>query len=563
MSSTGAHLAEVHGTLQGKALDFERLENLSVSLQGCQTVAEVVTCLTALVPAAPETSRVRVFISGGDGLVLWGPEGPDSDNLLLGLQEPLVEKAHALGARCTRSSDPGKATLFPEDQRAVAIPLGPDGVLYVGRRAGPPFTADELTWLQLASAQGRLALEKSLRMETIEHSLEHQSQTRAQAESWALQLEQLVDHARDLVVAHELQQLFPRLEQMLGPYDSLVLAGCHQSQWEVLYRQPSSLDIEPSDLLLQVLEEGQPVVFEQLDRTRFSPLWPGENCLVALPFHARGQVSGGLLVSSSGPTELSRRPSNFLRLLGFMMGAAWDNVNAYQRLQESQAQLVQSSKLAAVGQLAAGVAHELNTPLASILLNLDMARRYLDNNPAKALEKMESLAEQAKRAQSSIENLLYYSRNSGKGLAPVDLVKVAEDSIELLAKLLERDQLQLVCELAPLKPVKANAGEVQQILTNLLLNARDAVKGCQDGRVTVRSFEQGHHRGLEVEDSGTGISAEVAERIFEPFFTTKPVGSGTGLGLSLSRQLADGHGATLDLVESEPGKTVFRLSYPG
>lgn len=234
---------------------------------------------------------------------------------------------------------------------------------------------------------------------------------------------------------------------------------------------------------------------------------------------------------------------------------------AHQGLKDSQAQLVHSSKLAAVGQLAAGVAHEINSPLAAVMIQLQSAQRSLRKGKVdKVSSKLTDAVEATRSAKAIIETLLEYSRPGVEGLEPRELDALVSNALSIVGL---AEGVGLVKDLNAPGLVRVNGQEIQQIITNLLLNAQDAVVSSKapQPKVEVRSRCAGDRLVVSVEDNGPGIPAEVAERIFEPFFTTKAVGQGTGLGLSVSLKLAENNGGTLLYQPGSRGAR-FELSLP-
>jgi C4-dicarboxylate-specific signal transduction histidine kinase len=233
---------------------------------------------------------------------------------------------------------------------------------------------------------------------------------------------------------------------------------------------------------------------------------------------------------------------------------------AYGKLEESEMGLVQAGKLAAVGQLAAGVAHELNTPLATVLLEVEGLEMDLEPDPD-VNDTLQKITRELLRAQEIVHNLLYYSRDAAKGDKPTELNQVVRESLELVSAQLRQDNIQVGFQAQPGELwFQGNGNEIQQILLNLLLNARDALKGKQNRLVTVKTLNESDRLELLVIDNGDGVSAECVDKVFDPFFTTKPVGQGTGLGLSVSRRLAERHNGTLELIDGDGG--CFALTLP-
>ena len=237
---------------------------------------------------------------------------------------------------------------------------------------------------------------------------------------------------------------------------------------------------------------------------------------------------------------------------------------ALQRCQ-AQATLVQGSKLAAIGQLAAGVAHELNTPLASVSLALGMAMQNLEKKPDKARARLELAHKSVEQMSVIVSKLLNYSREGGQGRRAMSLAEVVQDSVQMVDQSFQLENIELLTHVEDLL-VEVNAGEIQQVLINLLVNARLAVSGREHPQVRVQvgveSQESGPLAQVRVIDNGSGVPAEIRERIFEPFFTTRELGRGVGLGLSLSREIMTGHGGSLSYEAGPEGGACFVLSLP-
>ncbi len=224
-------------------------------------------------------------------------------------------------------------------------------------------------------------------------------------------------------------------------------------------------------------------------------------------------------------------------------------------LKDAQAQLVQAQKLAALGQLGAGVAHEINNPLGGVIghVQLLLAERAPDAGDYEALKHIE---EGARRASEVVQNLLRFSVQRKEPVrTAVDLNRLVRDTLSLTESLIRDQKIELVYQLADGKPrARADAGQLAQVLLNLVANARTAMPSGGTLRVATRAPEAaGGSAALVVADSGKGIAPEIAERIFEPFFTTKDDWSNVGLGLSVSYRIVEEHGGRIE-VQSEPGR---------
>src|SRR5262252_5637129 len=235
----------------------------------------------------------------------------------------------------------------------------------------------------------------------------------------------------------------------------------------------------------------------------------------------------------------------------------FDDVTQRERMEE---QMTQTEKLTSLGLLAAGVAHEVNTPLAVISNYIQMlAKQMPEGDPRQSI--IEKIVKQTFRASEIVNNLLNFSRTGAAEVDNVDVNRVVEETLSLVAHPMKTAHIQIVKELgASLPAVHGSANKLQQVFLNLFLNARDAMPG--GGMLEVRT---GAHNGsveIEIADTGAGIAREDIHRIFDPFFTTKSNGRGTGLGLSVSYGIIKEHAGKID-VRSTPGKgTSFHVEFP-
>jgi two-component system NtrC family sensor kinase len=227
------------------------------------------------------------------------------------------------------------------------------------------------------------------------------------------------------------------------------------------------------------------------------------------------------------------------------------------RLEE---QLREADKLSSIGLLAAGVAHEVNTPLAGISSYTQMLlAECSDQDPRRPI--LEKIRRQTLRASDIVNNLLNFSRTGNSTFAPVDLATILDDTIQLLETHLRGTAIEIKKDYGgALPPVWGQASKLQQVFMNLMLNARDAMP--HGGILTITATVQGNAVTIAVSDTGIGIPPEVIHRIYDPFFTTKEVGHGTGLGLAVSYGIVQEHGGHV-FVESTPGQgTTFRVKLP-
>jgi PAS domain S-box-containing protein len=241
---------------------------------------------------------------------------------------------------------------------------------------------------------------------------------------------------------------------------------------------------------------------------------------------------------------------------------------------ELERRLVQADKLSSIGLLAAGVAHEVNTPLAVISTYAQMLSKQVGDDEQKS-RMLDKISRQTFRASEIVNSLLNFSRTTSSELGEVQLNKVIQETLSLLEHQMKKAAVEVRVTLAPdLDPVKGNAGKLQQVFLNLFINARDAMEqapgaqrlGIEPGapRRVLEVVSRRGENGVEVDviDTGHGIAPEHLSRIYDPFFTTKGAKKGTGLGLSVTYGIIQEHGGAIEAL-SKPGEgTCFHLEFP-
>jgi signal transduction histidine kinase len=245
-----------------------------------------------------------------------------------------------------------------------------------------------------------------------------------------------------------------------------------------------------------------------------------------------------------------------------------------EKLTRAQDQLVRSEKMASIGQLVAGIAHEINNPVNAIVNTvgpLEEAIQDIARNETSAREPAESYEEVvemlrvvqrgAQRTKAIVQALHNYSRTDDESVVEVDLNRSLEDSLELLRHLL-RQSIQVERDYGAVGRVRGHAGQLNQVFMNLLTNAAQAVVGRDSATIWVATYESPAGVTIEVRDNGRGIPPEVLPRIFDPFFTTKDVGEGSGLGLSIVHGIVERHGGTIEVDSTPEVGTRFRVQLP-
>lgn len=223
-----------------------------------------------------------------------------------------------------------------------------------------------------------------------------------------------------------------------------------------------------------------------------------------------------------------------------------------------QAQAASGDRLASLGRLAAGVAHEVNNPLAYAMSHLELLQRTrMDEEQREHLGRIE---DGARRVRAIVDDLRTLSRGDDEQRGPVDLRQVVEAAVAVVSPL-ARHRATLTTHIDPVPMVEGNASRFGQLVINLVMNAVDAIEEghARENTITLRLRARGEtHVRLEVEDSGAGIPPDVIGHVFDPFFTTKPIGAGAGLGLSICHGIVTSVGGTID-VESDGRGTIFRV----
>jgi C4-dicarboxylate-specific signal transduction histidine kinase len=290
---------------------------------------------------------------------------------------------------------------------------------------------------------------------------------------------------------------------------------------------------------------------------------------VCVPIHSRGKVLGTLSLGRRTEAPFDDGEIALLEATADQIGIALDNARLYselsqrfEELKSAQAQLVHVEKLSAVGELASGVAHEINNPLTTILgqVYLILEHEGVDDYVRK---KLNIIAEETSRTARIVQNLLLFARRYGAERRLCALSDQVQRVLDLKAYQLERDRIRVVLDFGECPLVWADENRIQQVLLNLIQNAHQAMTTEPGDRVlTIRIGAHGPAARIEVRDTGPGIAPDVMPKIFDPFFTTKPPGEGSGLGLSVSYGIVGEHGGTLRAENLPGGGACFVIELP-
>lgn len=310
-----------------------------------------------------------------------------------------------------------------------------------------------------------------------------------------------------------------------------------------------------------------PLLLEQL-HLKLKEVLP-EHYATSVPlFSQLNQTFGFLTLFHREEQQTERDDADLFQLIASHVGVSVENSLLFQDVSEKikiEAQLIQSAKMAAIGEMAAGIAHELNSPLTAILGNAQLLMREMTDTPAAPL--MKDIYQCGVRCKKIIQNLLTYSRQEEYLFATISVDEIVEDVLGLIGYQLSVSGLTITREMAvPALLFHGSRHQIEQIVINLLLNARDALADKDDPHITIRSFqaeEEGRlYAGLSVHDNGSGIAPELLQQIFQPFYSTKERTKGTGLGLSVSLGIAEAHGGKLFVESSEGHYSLFTLLLP-
>ncbi len=232
-------------------------------------------------------------------------------------------------------------------------------------------------------------------------------------------------------------------------------------------------------------------------------------------------------------------------------------------VQTLQRQVVRQERLAAVGLLVSGVAHELNNPLQAILGSIELLERQPDV-PYSVLEEIGFVKTQSHRARDIIRNLSRFSKQKPGPPSPVDLRDVIASVVQLRKRELDSASIALDVETSSVRKVLVSFAELEQVVLNFVVNAQQAIQGTgkTQGRILIRLTDAGKRVRLEVWDDGPGVPQDNEQKLFQPFFTTKPVGQGTGLGLSVSYGIVEAYGGATGYVNNAWGGATFFVELP-
>jgi signal transduction histidine kinase len=500
--------------------------------------------------------------------------------------------------------------------RLVLLPFGRSAVLAVGLSQAR--RSSKQTWRMIAGMMnhGHARAGRSLPVPAFKGDLEddtnhaldrnlagivENSRRRAEGEGDGRQLtlvrdvvEQLIGHTDERriseIAALRLAQFLKghRTAVVLRPGESAAMSFGFGGSWTQPEKQAFVESYQPlrGDMLGRPLRAGEQTLPDKAGIDVSSTPIPGEFVgAICIPIRFTAGTLGAIFVSSARENELSDSEVLAVESLAAALSAVVSSVAHQRRLaeminelraaqlesgarlaaqQQAESRLVHAAKLVAVGEMAAGVAHELNNPLTTIA---GFAELILDDTPTDATYRadVEMVLREARRARSVVRRLLDFSRQGEHVRARVDINEVIQDALALMTHFIHTSGVQLDLDLAGCLPwILVDSNQMKQVLLNLVHNALNAMPG--GGRLhirtSIRSKDERSWIVIQVADNGVGIDEKDLDRIFEPFYTTRADSGGTGLGLSVTYGLVMDHGGTID-VESQRGSgSVFSVWLP-
>ncbi len=541
----------------------QALEEMTQLLSTAPNIESACQSLVKLVKPLCNFQSIAIFQSLADEQKLTAVESPHgqraSSAALLKLREEVV--LGAVIAKQPRILIPPEPVdrIFSGELIAIAIPLDGFGAFYLGRPDGALTNQECQTLIWLSAKAAPL-------LETLWARL---SQFTALRETQALsqQLQGRMTQMASLLNAGQaLQQFSTQAELMVQARDCIQTMVEHQSGEIWLKPEGAELAWGPTiqlpkqTIVTGVVRSRRPLLAESPeDRSTFL-------CVPIVASHTgSGQrVEGAILIHSFKQGAFEREQQDLIGVFAQQLGLALANALYLSQIIKAQSQLVQNAKMTAVGQLAAGVAHELNTPLGAIALTLESAMQ--SNLPASLQSRFVRAEHALDRSRAIIEKLMFYSQLQNDQRTHFDLSELCRDTLDFFQVQLAQLNISVERQLEPSCLVFGSMQEIQQLLTNILMNAKESYAEC-DGQGAKSIWVQCRIMGSSVEvsvvDQGCGVPQESLSRAFEPFYTTKVIGQNTGLGLSVSLEVAQRHSGSLELVSLRaPDRTMARLLIP-
>ncbi len=464
------------------------------------------------------------------------------------------------------------------DQKAI-------GVIYFVRYEDEKFTQSEVELLTTIGDQIAIAIARAKQTQELERRNQNLSVLSAITEN--------VHKSVDLENTYE---SFLKMTEDIDVFDLMVLyliEGTGQDQVAVLqiqsgfpqeYLDRASRIPRGVGVTWKVIESGEHSYYESMNDEE-NVVGPagralGSRSILSIPLKSASQTIGVIHFMSLEKKSFSKIEMDILFSLGNQIGTAISKAKTfkeasdraleleslYENLQSAQSQLIQSEKLASLGQLVSSIAHEINNPLTPILGYSQLLISQSSVDPVKQDKFLGVIHESAEKVKRIVENLLSFARTDKPNREYTDINKIVEKAVEFREYQLGVENIEIQRDYdSELPKTMADANQMQQVFTNIILNAYYAMVNGENGsgRLTVSTCSDDEKElKIMISDNGPGIEEEVLKKIFDPFFTTKPLGIGTGLGLSVSYGIVKEHQGEI-VVDTELGKgTKFTVILP-
>lgn len=388
------------------------------------------------------------------------------------------------------------------------------------------------------------------------------------------------EFSKDLVHLKGLNQLIEHIKATIieGLYSEQVDIVIYNQDEKAYQRQPFLVWLAKNDKIAHrdfIEIDPAYVSIREAAKSYFNSV----AAVVIIPLVLNERLLGVInLAKKSNLTHYTGLDFNFLSLLKNQSAIAISNSLVYENIEEQvkkrtaelievQNQLTQAAKLATVGTLAGGVAHEINNPLAAILTNAQMMLASLDEMDIdETRESVELIEEATKRCRAIVKKLMTYARKPMESaeIVKIDLLEVVKKVDAFLSYQLKQENIQIAIEANSTDYlVMGNQNELEQVVTNIVLNAKDAIRRVKkSGSIDISLVKNPDWVRLNIKDDGLGISKDQVPKIFDPFFTTKDVGKGLGLGLSISQSIIEKYQGSIFLQSEEGQGTTFTVNLP-
>lgn len=498
----------------------------------------------------PRSTVIFLYVNGHLRPYLF--RSPDGKALeaaeLTGLSEPMAEACWRENRSMSRRKRVWPEKLLPEERSVAVAPIPGYGVLYLGRPK-QLFDGQVVETLSLVGRQASYLMQSLAEKMAQKQQIDFVSDEKRRLSLWLDRLDQLLVVSRRLGECSTPVELYAVLEERLSsliPHHHFAAVG--EGEKPIRYSEETSWRLGAvGSLVSRIAAEGQGLLLNSFPSEGLIPI---EGATSALLVPMNRMKTALMLVDCQRSNKYNQEHLDLLKMLAQLAEGALLRM----RLQE---EYLSASKAAAIGQMAAGLSHELNTPLGVIQLEIGMAETLLDSSPPRAKNHLQRAENALDTSQRILAALLYYTTSYAVDREPIDLKQTIERTLSESAF----EFVRFECQGADFQ-IEAYSLDLEQLLKQLLYNALEATESVESPEVRVRLTEQGAWLQVEVLDNGKGVAEEIRERVFEPFFTTKSVGRGLGLGLAVASQIARLHEGSLVLESSSPRCTCFLLRLP-